>query len=113
MQKQSFRWWAHGLGISTHGCWIWQGELNDRGYMIRDGKFVRRAMAFGSLKQGVWNGVRFRRQVNHRCMVKRCVNPLHLAVVSRTGHRKWHERNGWFKAPGLVSAHVFPDRREN
>jgi len=109
MNKQFFRWWAHKLGIATHGCWIWQGEVSEKGYPIHDGKFLHRNMALSDPNRVGWfNGTRFRRQVNHQCMVKRCVNPLHLATVSRTAHRAWHEQHGWWKEPGKVSALVYP-----
>jgi len=109
MDQQSFRWTLHQRNIDTVGCWIWQGQVNDRGYPIfKDGRLVHRQVARVNPDEvGIFQGIRFTRQVHHKCMVKLCVNPFHLSTLSRTRHKKWHTENQqWNAEPKYVAAKV-------
>lgn len=102
MDRKIFKFQMHFAGCPTNGCWIWQGDKNDKGYGITaDGKLVHRITTLNDPnKRGWYNGTWYHREVHHKCMRKDCVNPLHLVNVSRTAHFKRHKKVG-FKSAGL------------
>jgi hypothetical protein len=81
----------------TETCWLWTGQLNDRGY----GKFVHPDT--GSAHRASW--FLFRGQIpdgleiDHTCRVRHCVNPAHLEPVT-------HEENMRRAAPFKKTLHV-------
>lgn len=74
------RWWEL-VDDSSHGCWLWQGNLNHKGY----GRFhIKHSsvpahvfgyeMIVGSIPEGL--------ELDHICKVKDCVKPSHLEPVT-------------------------------
>lgn len=76
--------------INARGCWIWQGGLNSSGY----GPHVQ--------VYTLWNGPPgYGAEVDHKCLVKACVNPDHLREMSRSQNwrREWARRHGRQMSP--------------
>jgi len=66
----------------TEYCWIWTGTVNQQGYgQIRRGsKLVTvHRLAYELLVGPIPDGL----EIDHRCLVRRCVNPAHLRVATR------------------------------
>jgi len=62
------------------GCWLWQGEVNARGYgrIKRAGrKLFAHRVAHEIHKGAIPEGT----EIDHLCRVKHCVNPDHLEAV--------------------------------
>lgn len=71
----------------TTGCWLWQLKLNHKGYAYEN-----------LLVNGVYKKVRVHKKhwveqhgpvppglmLDHKCRVRRCVNPDHLELVTHT-----------------------------
>ncbi|MFG1963180.1 HNH endonuclease signature motif containing protein [Nonomuraea sp. NPDC049028] len=91
------------------GCWIWTGIIINSGYprlgITRQRKtkqYLAHRLSYRLFVGPIPNGM----QIDHLCMVRRCVNPRHLEVVtpqvnvlrspntmaSRWGHRTHCER---------------------
>ncbi len=63
-------------------CWIWRGQLDEDGYGILSfkGESWRAHVFFYIKKVGpVLPGL----EIDHRCKVRACVQPLHLEAVTR------------------------------
>lgn len=66
--------------VDTGDCWIWTGSTSrDAGYLRVDGRLyqahrISYSLYVGTIPEGA--------EVDHRCMVRRCVNPAHLEAVS-------------------------------
>ena len=60
---------------NANGCWIWDGALNANGYGIATGGLAHR-IAYEAYVGPIPDGM----NVNHRCDVRRCVNPDHLWI---------------------------------
>lgn len=76
------RFWDKVSPCPMSGCWLWFGSDN-RGYGMswRDGKHVyAHRMALEAESGPMGRDV----EVDHRCMIKCCVNPAHLELVSHT-----------------------------
>jgi HNH endonuclease len=83
--------------VTESGCHEWTGALGLKGYP---------QMQMGSLTDGtrrprlvhrvVWEAAHGPRpagfDVHHRCENKRCVNLLHLTLVTHGGHSEYHGR---------------------
>lgn len=75
--------------IDTSGdCWLWIGPLSESGYgwyrhEVHPQKRVHR-FAWESLVALIPPGM----TIDHLCFVKRCVNPDHLRMVSRSENSK-------------------------
>jgi hypothetical protein len=92
------------IEIDTSGCWLWVGHLESDGY----GVFVRGTTYLGTRRQGFAHRLAYetfigpipkRREVDHICRVRRCVNPEHLQVVTHRANmeaipRRTHCRHG-------------------
>lgn len=57
--------------IDEHGCWIWQGGINNSGYGVHRAVYTLLA---GEIPDGL--------QLDHLCRVRRCCNPEHLEPVT-------------------------------
>jgi len=85
------------IQIDPNGCWLWVGALNPSGYgrinAVLDGKKYRLAHRF-SLAVAVGDPGPL--DVDHKCGVKRCVNPAHLEAVdpkiNRGRYVHWNSR---------------------
>lgn len=65
----------------TETCWLWTGSGNGHGYgQIGQGdrKFYVHRLAYEWLVGPIAEGM----QVDHLCMVRRCVNPDHMEIVT-------------------------------
>lgn len=63
------------------GCWLWTGTLNRDGYgeVSREGRTqLAHVWSYLSVK-----GVPDKETLDHRCRVRRCVNPDHLVPETR------------------------------
>lgn len=72
---------------SVDDCWVWTGEVHDRGYGRYNKKKVHRlAWEFfrGPIPQGL--------TIDHLCRVKLCCNPDHMDVVPASVNvsRRWN-----------------------
>lgn len=78
--------------VDESGCWLWQGEKNERGYayMCAFGKLMR----VHRLSYLLFNGNLDGPQVRHTCDVKDCVNPDHLVLgTAQDNSNDMKERN--------------------
>lgn len=72
-------WTIEDRGHETP-CWIWTGQLNDRGYGLATGgqsRLAHRALWI-KLRGPVPRGL----ELDHLCRVRACVNPEHLEPVT-------------------------------
>lgn len=78
--------------VLPDGCWYWTGAINSKGYgqWAVDGvsKSTHR-VAYESLAGPIPDGM----TIDHLCQIKRCCNPAHLEVVSRTENSLRYSRN--------------------
>src|SRR5215475_14912422 len=94
------------------GCWMWTGTILNSGYPVisvgsrSDGSRAnRRAHKF------VWEFLGGARgQLHHRCLRKRCVNPLHLELVVPVEHRARHP---WRKVVCKRGHSLRPENRDS
>jgi hypothetical protein len=71
----------------SDSCWLWMGATQSRGYgsVVIDGRawLAHRAVythLIGDIEDGL--------TLDHLCMVKRCVNPLHLEPVTAKENKR-------------------------
>ena len=76
--SDSDRFWAKV--DKTDECWLWTAGTNYDGYgqFWVDGKYMGAHRFSWELANGPISG----RKLDHRCRVKRCVNPDHLRVLT-------------------------------
>lgn len=85
-----------GLRIAD-GCWLPKGSVNGAGYHRRswtaNGRdwhlFAHQIVARAFLRAGgpLWDG----EVVHHKCRTRRCVNPLHLQILTADEHFELHK----------------------
>lgn len=80
MNKKDTRFWDK-VSKQANVCWIWNGAVDAHGYgsILEKGKIkkshrVSYIMFHGEIPKDV--------VIDHICKIKRCVNPLHLQVVT-------------------------------
>lgn len=70
--------------IHPDGCWRWTGALNSRGYGcvgIRRRRHLAHRVAYeAATGRTIPDGL----TIDHLCFEKRCVNPAHMEVVTRS-----------------------------
>ncbi|KKN74764.1 hypothetical protein LCGC14_0388060 [marine sediment metagenome] len=74
------RFWAK-VTYTEDGCWIWGKPSNGYGVFWNGS---RQQVAHRFLFESVNGAVPFGFELDHLCRVKRCVNPNHLEVVTRS-----------------------------
>lgn len=74
------------VDVTDSGCWMWQQSVNNRGYAISRVSLGGSAMKTRTVHRLVVELTRGQiadgMQVDHLCVVRRCVNPDHLEVVT-------------------------------
>jgi hypothetical protein len=59
-------------------CWLWTGPVNNAGYgMIRGNDGVPKMTTVHRVA-GIHKGLSHRKEIQHTCLTKNCVNPDHL-----------------------------------
>lgn len=91
-------------GFST-ACWIWQRQLNARGYgkgthRERDRKFLVHRVAYEVLIGPIPEGL----TIDHLCRVKACCNPAHLEPVTLAENVR---RKVWVQSPTCRNGHEY------
>jgi hypothetical protein len=69
--------------IDGENCWEWQAAVNGDGYAAYGGTFAHRVIYqffYGLIPAGY--------QIDHTCRNKRCVNPVHLDVVTHAENQR-------------------------
>ncbi len=77
--RRTLRSFFFNVEPDDSGCWLWQGALNTSGYGVFRGVPAHR-WSYG------WFVEAFPRdlQCDHLCRVRRCVNPAHIEIVTRS-----------------------------
>jgi hypothetical protein len=99
------RWWRDAA--QDHGCWLWQGTTNDKGYgTIWNGHGNVMAYVYGwvmtrgELPEGF--------ELDHVCRNPRCVKPTHMEpVTSSVNHLRKPPRDVCLKGHPLVPGNVY------
>lgn len=79
------------IEISAHGCWLWTGALNGKGYalwypspkvahLLANQSQRAHRIAYQLLVGPIDNGL----HLDHVCRVKHCVNPAHMEPCTQT-----------------------------
>jgi hypothetical protein len=64
--------------IDDNGCWLWNGRISPEGYGRISAKYVHR------ITYELWRGpIPEKKQIDHLCRVRPCVNPDHLEAVTQ------------------------------
>jgi HNH endonuclease len=70
------------IRVSAYGCWVWTGSLSPNGY-------ARFSVANRPVYAHRWSYEHFvgpiprKRQIDHLCRIRNCVNPAHLEAVTQ------------------------------
>jgi len=78
-------------GKMHNACWIWTGGATGKGYpaiSISLRSVYAHHLSFRIFRTLVAHVGRF--EIHHRCGNKRCVNPEHLVLLSRSRHALLH-----------------------
>ncbi len=77
------RFWQRVGRQPESDCWLWTGQITWRGYarFFIDG---RKCAAHRWIYEYVHGPILPDLTIDHLCRVRRCVNPLHLEMVTRT-----------------------------
>lgn len=91
------------ISVSAEGCWLWTGPTSGengrgRGYprMSLDGATVAVHIAMYTIEHGP---IPPRKQIDHRCRNRLCVNPDHLEMVTHRQNQK--RRDAARQKPGV------------
>jgi HNH endonuclease len=69
------------------GCWLWTGQLSDRGYPMTtyaNKKYRAHRLFYEQARGPIPAGM----TLDHLCRVRCCVNPDHLEAVTQTENRR-------------------------
>lgn len=74
--------WSSRITVDESGCWIWTGALDGQGYgsTKHDGKLT---CAHRAIYETLVGEIPPWLQCDHICRVRRCVNPVHIELVSQ------------------------------
>ncbi len=83
------RFWQYVSPEPMSGCWLWTGGLNSAGY----GQISLRGAGMECahrVSYRIHKGpVPMYLEINHRCMVRSCVNPDHLEAVTHRENMRY------------------------
>lgn len=82
-------------------CWLWCGPVNNAGYGMIRGNDGFPKMTTVHRVVGIHKGLNHRKEIQHTCLVKHCVNPDHLVngnPQNRTDRMK-KKYNGVWQRP--------------
>jgi hypothetical protein len=91
-QRKTFEDVLNRLVKTEAGCWLWPGELNEKGYGKVDfegRKWRVHRLVYTHLRGPIPAGL----ELDHLCRVNRCANPDHLEALTRQEHAKRHPRS--------------------
>lgn len=74
------RFWER-VEYSPCGCWLWKGQLNNKGYgqfWIGNKAYLSHRMSYAELAAPIPEGF----ELDHMCRVVRCLNPAHVVPVT-------------------------------
>lgn len=79
------------------GCWNWIGKISKKGYgvvVVRiKGRGPRNKMAHRIAYEELTGGkIPLEMTLDHNCLNKRCINPMHQSVVTRVENVKRQHR---------------------
>ena len=76
-------------------CWLWTGPVNNAGYgMIRGNDGVPKMTTVHRIV-GIEKGLSWRKEIQHTCLTKNCVNPDHLVNGdARSRHVRIVDKHG-------------------
>jgi hypothetical protein len=107
--ESSARLWSKVRVTSDAGaCWLWRGQVGTSGYgqLKMGGKMVSAHRLAVELTAGpIPDGL----VVQHRCDVKRCVNPNHLIVGTQADNMRDAAIRGLMSRPRVGRQHLSPD----
>lgn len=79
LPSPSERFWSHvDKGADGTNCWLWTGKLDTNGYArfwVKPNTLYAHRFAYESIVGPIPPGL----TIDHRCRVRHCVNPSHLA----------------------------------
>ncbi len=67
----------------TETCWLWTGGLSSQGYGVFGGRRYSKTLAHRAMLQLTGVVIPDGMVVDHTCMNRICVNPLHLRIVTK------------------------------
>jgi len=65
---------------NKNDCWLWCGPVNNAGYGMIRGNDGYPKMTTVHRIAGIHKGLDHRKEIQHTCLVKHCVNPDHLVT---------------------------------
>lgn len=82
-------------------CWLWCGPVNNAGYGMIRGNDGYPKMTTVHRLVGISKGLDHRKEIQHTCMTKNCVNPDHLVNGNtKSRHARLREKyNGYWQRP--------------
>lgn len=93
------------------GCWLWLGRVDQTGRGGGYGRLGRAGRAhvvvYTLLVGPIGRGL----ELDHRCHVRRCVNPAHLEPVTHAENMRRNRRPTCRRGHPLVGANVEPSGR--
>lgn len=70
------------IRVDKNGCWIWIGRLNHDGYGCFDGLEHISTFAHRLSFIAKYGSIPPKKELDHVCRMRRCVNPEHLEAVT-------------------------------
>lgn len=82
--------------LDEQGCWIWQGYVDPNGYgRVYDPATRLEVWAHRASYSFYVGPIEPKHEIDHECQTTRCINPEHLASVTKAEHvRRTFQRRG-------------------